>query len=873
MKQTYSILLACLVYLVFSNEVKAQHFEYTNEPLLSVIHDIEDQTPFHFLYREALIADVKISLSATKERIFDTLQQELSNQNIGLRLDEDRKQALLFTSTPKKNANSLSISGYVLDAKTGERLPYSTLAWLENGQLTGIATSDNGTFTTKISSEQQPISILFSYTGYEAKTIDFDLYEQHSWNNLAIRLNPVPYAGQEIVVRGFNAYTAADTVLNGLVKIGTFSPLGDQNSIRSLQALPSVQSGSSITGNLSVRGSPPDGFRVLLDGQTLYNQNHLFGLIDALNSDVLRTSGFYYDITPASFKAPHGGILALITKTGNLQEFNTSLGLSNTTGSISLEGPIKKGKSSFLVSGRHSYIDQANWLNNNDIIEYGLDLDLPYDFQDQDIIPLIQASRVPKNTASSFYDINTKLYLEQKNGGQLILSGFFGSDKASQTYERIFTRFISADYSTTNDWSSNILSASYNTQITPETSSSSSLGWSDYSANYLKEDYRFQSLQIETSNGQRNFSVSTQSLILDNNLKEFSAKQSFSTSLNHANINYGIDYSDFQVSYKELSLRNESFLSRRTSQLIDIFAQGDVNLSEIAQVQMGSRFHYFSNGKYVKWSPRFKAQFYPEKQISTGFGYSKNYQFLHRLDFYNINSTDFWIITNKDQPPSSSDYFTTNLKIRPSNDWYFQVEGYYKLYQNMRIHTLNTGLISNTFQEEELPWLYSNSGTGKGVEFFGRKRFQKTTISATYVLSSIKIKNPRLNGGESYYANWDRQNQFSFNIETTLAKGLEFFSSWNYSTGTPNRAVINSNQSDRLSDYSRIDLSLRYTHVSESGQKAMLSISAYNLTDRDNPIYADLRLGLNTTTLQRETAFISVYDLGFQPSLKASLSF
>ena len=125
-----------------------------------------------------------------------------------------------------------------------------------------------------------------------------------------------------------------------------------------------------------------------------------------------------------------------------------------------------------------------------------MDLDRPYDFQDQDIIPLIQVSRVPKNTSASFYDINTKLYVEQKNGGQFILSGYFGADEASQTYERFFSRFISADYSTTNDWSSNILSASYNNQITSQTSSSSSLGWSDYSANYLKEDYRFQNLQV-----------------------------------------------------------------------------------------------------------------------------------------------------------------------------------------------------------------------------------------------------------------------------------------------------------------------------------------------------------------------------------------
>lgn len=126
------------------------------------------------------------------------------------------------------------------------------------------------------------------------------------------------------------------------MKIGTFSPLGESNAVRSLQMLPAVSMNTALNDGINIRGSSSDGFHVLLDGLTVYNQSHLFGLLDAMNADVLKSSGFYYDVTPAQYQAPLGGTLSLITRTGSINDFRSSFGISNTALKSTVEGPLIK---------------------------------------------------------------------------------------------------------------------------------------------------------------------------------------------------------------------------------------------------------------------------------------------------------------------------------------------------------------------------------------------------------------------------------------------------------------------------------------------------------------------------------------------------
>lgn len=877
------ILCVLFAYLILSQgSVSAQLFSYSNEPLLSVIADIEEQTPYRFLYREALISDVKVTLSANRTSIMNKLTGSLRNRNIGLKVDEDRFQALVYSTTEQQDSKEILISGFVLDASTGERLPYSTISWRDNGELFGISSNPSGSFTINTLSDSKNLTFLVSFVGYKTSQFELSFEDEQRWNDISIRLEPTPFSGKEILVQGVNFYTASDTIMTGLIKVGTFSPLGENNSVRSLQTLPAVSLSAAINDGINIRGSASDGFQVLLDGQTVYHQNHLFGLLDAMNPDVLKTSGFYYDITPAQYQAPLGGTLSLITRTGSVNEIKGSAGFSNTATKASIEGPLLKGKSSWLLSGRISHLDEINWFNNQDLIEYGLDVNRPASIiLDRELPRGIESvSLNPINiqqTDARFYDLHSKLHFETKKGNQLSVSGYIGHDNASQRYFR-----ENADgeelFETSNNWDTQTLSSSFSARIGDRTYSETSLGISSYNSLYNKGDFEYPTRRENNDNNSqptRPDSSFLGSLTLENSLIDFSAEQSFITSYSNFSMEYGISYSDYQVEYIENSIDRNSFISTRTSQLVDLFHQIDITSIHNLSLNIGNRVHYFSNGRYTRWSPRIKASLLTDEVLSFNLGFSRNYQFLNRLQFYNINSSDFWILTNEDQPPSAVNYYSTGLKFRYFEHTNFQIEGYIKDYENLRLHELNTGLISTSFKTNDSPWFFENEGLGKGIELLMKNRLGFTTLSSAYTLSSMQIKNPRINDGEYFYADWDRRHQFSFISEIPLSSNFDLFLSWTYGSGIPDRLNIDRfTGNPRLSSYSRFDATVSYSATLQKGT-LKTSFSLYNVFNRNNPWYTEVKQisaeGRNRTF--NTAAKTNVFDLGIQPSFNIGLYF
>ncbi len=871
--------------LILVGELVGQQFSYENTSILTVIEDIEEKTTYRFLYREALIADILVTFQAEEENIFDQFALAISANQLGVKIDENRNQALIYKSSETVQQNKVSISGFIIDDETGERLPFATLSWREYGYLRGVTSNSNGQFSLSLTTTESEITILATYVGYENLQISFDLAETSVWKDVSIRLNPKPFSGKEIIVQGINFYTPNDTVLNGLMKIGTFSPLGESNAVRSLQMLPAVSMNAAVNDGINIRGSSSDGFQVLLDGQTVYNQSHLFGLLDAMNADVLKSSGFYYDITPAQFQAPLGGTLSLITRTGSINDVRGSVGLSNTAIKSTLEGPILKGKSSWLISGRLSYLDEIDWFNNSKMIEYGLDVNRPVDLfadprlQNRFVRDVSLNTIDVQNTDASFYDLHGKVYFEGKNGSQFIVSGYLGSDEASQDYLRDDNNFQSFN-TTSNKWDNGSITAQVFTQL-GSISSSTNVGFTAYSSNYTKDDFVFPASR--NANGNVVDSVIIQPLSLDNEINQFDLRQSFSFQIDGGNMEVGISYSDFDVQYLELGLTRESFLSRRTSQLVDFFQQIDLSTSDEGNLSLGSRVHYFSNGRYLRWSPRIKYSYSLSDDISFGAGFSRNYQFINRLEFYNINSNDFWILTNEDQPPSSVNYYTTGLYYNLNPSTYFQIEGYYKHFNNLRLHELNTGLASVSFRNNEVPWYYQNEGRSRGFETLIKNRFSDLTLTTAYTFSITELKNEVrdngrfiLNDGEYFYASWDRRHQFSAATEVDLKGGFNLMFSWIYGTGIPSRDnfIDPEMRNGRLPDYSRVDITLNFkTQINTGSLDA--SFSVYNAFDRDNTWYSE-RKQVTVTTINDEirgTALTHVYDLGIQPSFSLKYNF
>ncbi|NGP76976.1 TonB-dependent receptor [Balneolaceae bacterium YR4-1] len=852
-------------------------YNYTNEPLLQVIDDIQQKTSYRFLYREAMISEIRVSFRADNDNLMDELSNSLQFQPVALKVDRARNQVVIHRNSKTDRGKRVTVSGQVVDATTGERLPFATISWKSNGSVEGVTSNSAGAFNFTHTFVNPEITIRTSYVGYATEELVLDLSENSDISDINFRLQPTFVGGNEIIITGMNYYSTVDTSLQQSVDIGTFSPLGESNSIRALQQLPAVNINTALDNGLNVRGSPADGFRILLDGITIYNQSHLFGLLDSFNSDALQTSGLFYDITPAQYQAPPGGTLSFYTKTGSLNEIRGTAGLSNTTTRLTLEGPISKGKGSWLISGRNSYMNAIDWLNNSTLIEWGLDVDRSQQVLADNLIDIESRLVRPVESNAHFFDLHGKVYFEGKSGNRFILSGYFGQDNTEQQANRVFRSFDSISgnrielrpVETDNSWSNVAGSIQYQAPLSSTSYSYTSAGLSIYDTDFGKDDFTYYRL----NEASESFQLFTYPLEMKSIINEIKGEQRFDFSFWSATWTFGGSYHYYSGEYFEDSFDRPGFFTQNTAHRVDAYAQVDLTKFEWFDLFGGNRTHYYSNGNYLKFSPRVKLKLFPKADLSASIGYSKNYQFLNQISLSNIVSSDIWILATDLQPPSSVDYFSAGIYLKPFKHTHFQIEAYKKEYENVRLHEINTYSLNNTFSDS--PWFSDNSGEGEGIEFYLRNQFRHFALSQAFTLSRMQLQNPLLNQGEPFYVDWDRRYRYNSTVELYPISNLSVFVSWMYATGTPNKLAIFGPANDqRLEDYMRTDLSVEYRKEFKSAT-LKTTFSVYNLTDRNNPWYRELSLVLDQSAGQNRFSNVpvEVYDLGIQPSFNISVSF
>lgn len=866
-----------ILLLVFMPGKTLAQYSYDSEPLIRVIDDIQDRTPYRFLYREAMIADITVTFRAESQNVIEKLSSALQFKSIALNVDTGRYQVVIHKNSKSNTGKKVTISGQVVDANTGERLPFATISWNSNGTVEGVGSNEAGFFHFNHTFQEPEITIKASYVGYSTEKLVLDLEENSNISDLNFRLAPTFVGGNEVIITGMNYYSTIDTSLQHSVDIGTFSPLGETNSIRALQQLPAVNINTALDNGLNVRGSPADGFRVLLDGVTIYNQSHLFGLLDSFNADALQTSGMFYDITPAQYQAPPGGTLSFYTKTGSLNKIRGTAGISNTSARLTLEGPIKKGSSSWLLSGRNSYMNTINWLNNSSLIKWGLDIDRPSEVLSSDLVDIESQLVRPVESDAHFFDLHGKVYFEGETGSRFILSGYYGQDYTEQQSNRVFRSFDSSNGSrielrpveTDNNWSNAAGSIQFQSPLSASAYSYSSAGFSIYDTDFGKDDFTYTRFNEITDS----FQLFTFPFEIKSIINEIKAEQRFDFSFWDATWSFGGAYHYYTGEYFEDSFDRPGFFTQTNTHRVDVYGQVDVTGFKWIDIFAGNRTHFYSNGNYLKFSPRFKAKLFPEAKISASLGYSKNYQFLNQISLSNIMSSDIWILANEQQPPASVDYYSAGIYFKPFDHTHFQIEAYRKEYENTRLHEINTFSLNNTFSDS--PWFSDNSGEGEGVEFYLRNQFTYFALSQSFTIAKMQLQNPVLNDGEPFYVDWDRRYRYGSTLELYPVSHLSIFLSWMYATGNPNKlAVFGPSNEQRLDDYMRADLSIEYTKNLRAGN-LKASVSVYNLTDRNNPWYRELSLVIDRSSNQNRFSNVpvEVYDLGIQPSFNLSFSF
>lgn len=874
-------------------------FVYENESIKHIIQDIEEREGFRFLYRDALIADKYISFRASEDSLFSALKETLYAQHLDIKVDYSHQQVLLSSAaTPTSQSNkSATIKGVILDKESGIRLPFANVTWVQDGHLYGVSTDDAGHFRLVIpentvsgnSVSGNHVLLNISYVGYKPEQIRINLNDVPA--ETSIRLAPISIQGNEVLIQSSILHTDLDTTWHHLLNAGLFSPFGESSILRSLQPLPAVSFSSALSNGLNVRGSKSDGFQVLLDGAPIYNQNHLYGLFDVFNEDVLQTVGFFYDITPARYFAPPGGTISFITRPGSLSNINGSVGISNTAIRASLEGPFVEGKSSWLVSGRLSYLDQISWLNNNTIVDLGLNINRPFSQLPNVITEFANFVYTPQDASAQFFDIHAKNLFETPGGGRVTLSLYAGGNNTQLDAIRLTSVRQQANgtldpetmpVSTNNKWGNEAASLQINHTPRARATSTTSFAFSHYLSSFSKDDFTYARINPNTGRSQNFiFPFENRNEVLDTQIAHH-----VNVSTQSGNVlSLGAESNFYALTYREQSARftefNEDYYAIKT----DLYGEYDFTSSNVIHIRSGMRFHHFTQGNAFNVSPRFQLSLLPKARIGLKVGYSHNYQYLHQLYLDNANSASIWVITTGASKPSQVRNLTLGLYFKPTQSLSFQVEGYDRYTTHLRRHEINAPIQNATNAASNFqPWLTNTKAYAQGLEFMLNKKWGPVTWTHSYTLSSVELQNDQVLGGKRYPAEWDQTHQYSSNLQINLSRSLVAGLSWYFGSGKTNTLAYTESEheevnripeTERLPDYHRLDASLKASFVTGPKNTLNLKLSVYNLYDRENVWYREPIQVFRTNRPSANLRFynVDIYDLPLQPAFDVSFVF
>lgn len=331
--------------------------------------------------------------------IFPTLGSSINGFTV-----ESKMKRIDFQTTQQH----FTVSGTIKDTASGETLLGANL--IVKGQRKGVSTNEYGFYS--ITLPQNTYTFQVSYLGYVTQEIEVNLSENKKIDiSLSVDTNQLDAV--EIIVES-NSKSQVKSVLTGVSTLKAKeikklpALLGEPDITRVVLTQAGVSTIGEGASGFNVRGGNIDQNLILLDEAPIYNSSHAWGFFSIFNADAIKKLTLYKGGIPARFGGRASSVLDIRQREGSDKQFKGEGGIGVLFSRLTLEGPIKKDKLSFLVSGRRSYFDL--------------------------FFPLSSDEEV-KNNKIFFYDFNTKLSWTLNDNNKLFVSGYFGADVMKLKYD------------------------------------------------------------------------------------------------------------------------------------------------------------------------------------------------------------------------------------------------------------------------------------------------------------------------------------------------------------------------------------------------------------------------------------------------------
>ena len=711
-------------------------------------------------------------------------------------------------------AQKITISGYIKDASSKEALIGASV--VNANAKTGTSTNQYGFFSLT-APVADTIELLISYQGYaiQAKKV----FAKENIQIAVLLESSAGTLGEVIINSGKNNRNVQkaqmgviDVPLRAIKNLPVL--LGERDVLKIIQLLPGVQGGQEGTTGFYVRGGNQDQNLIQLDEATVYNPNHLFGLfstfnVNAINSVQLIKGGF-----PAEYGGRLSSILNITMKEGNKTKYQTEGGIGLLSTNLTFQGPIKKNKSSFIVSARKSYVDL-----------------------------LLKALTNSSNTYK-FYDVNAKMNFELGKKDQVFLSFFKGNDKAA------YLNPASLNYTT--DFGNSTGTVRWNHLFGSKIFSNTSFIYNDYNLALSTSQNNYYSLLYT---GVKDVTVKTDFTITPN------TKHKIKTGFSY--IRHSLAPASFSASIplrgKRLTINKDS-INKLPSNEMALYVGDEFDASQKFSVNYGIRVPIFSaSGKtYTFIEPRITAKISVGDNASVKASYTQMNQFLHLIPNSTAGlPTDIWVpSSNKTKPQSSTQYALGYFQNFKDNAIETSVEVYYKKMDNQVLFGEGKQLRININLDSLLVY---GKGESYGAEFFVKKNTGKLTGWISYTLSRTTQQFKDLNFGKEFPFKYDRRHVLSVATSYQLTKrwtlsGVFVFSSGVAFTAPTGRVstlnsgtifegnyyVYDGRNNYRLAPYNRFDFSISHKKMGKLFKmryEREWSFGVYNAYNRQNPYF------------------------------------
>jgi hypothetical protein len=728
-----------------------------------------------------------------------------------------------FAQSPSQQ---FTISGIIKSSAKGETLIGASI----RTGTTGTSSNEYGFYSITLPAGTYALE--FSAVGLQAKTQEIVLNKDVKLN---ISLDDEVKSLEGVIVTAQSRGRSISSPQMGVEKLSTREIknipvlLGERDILKTIQLLPGIKSAGDGNSGFYVRGGAGDQNLILLDEAPVYNASHLLGFFSTFNSDAIKDMTVYKGGMPAQYGGRLSSVLDIKMNDGNNQDFNVSGGLGLISAKLNVEGPLQKDRSSFLVTGRRTYVDM--------------------------FLQLSKDSSVRKNTLF-FYDLNAKLNYQLCDKDRLYLSGYFGKDVmgVGETFGI--------------DWGNGTGTLRWNHIFSSKLFSNTSMIFSNYK------------YKISIRSGGDDFDIYSQ--IRDWNLKQ--EYQWYPNSRNNTRFGFNTIFHTItpgEVKASESSSVNSSALQKRYSWENALFLTNTWKTSDHINLTYGLRASSFSilgdgdffdidnqgvvintthydKGEFVKTyinlEPRLAASFIFNTNTSVKASYVRNVQNLHLVsNSTSSNPTDKWIANTNIIRPETSDQVSVGYYQDLFNGRFeLSVETYYKNMKNQIDYRDGADIFANSDAIESQ--LLFGKGRAYGIEWLLKKKAGKFTGWISYTLSKTEKKINGINNDKWYNARQDRTHDVAIVGSYQLNPRWTISANWVFYTGdavtfpagkyqVDNRTVFYYTERNgyRMPAYHRLDIGATWLLKQKKRFSSELTISLYNAYGRENAYTINFR--------------------------------